>query len=54
MSDSGFWIGDRIEYDPADYGVALPPVPPGIELEWSRDPAPDWEVTIGEAGGANP
>lgn len=49
MSDGDFWIGDRIEYDPADHGVILPPIPPELLEGWADAPALKWEVIVGEA-----
>ncbi|MGW5387181.1 hypothetical protein [Nocardia sp. NPDC003963] len=46
-----FTLGDRHDVDPAEHGIVLPPVPEGIRERWSSEPAPRWEITIGEAGG---
>ena len=45
--ESRFWVGDRIEYDPAEFGVVLPPVPSDLRSRWNTGTPPVWKVTIG-------
>jgi hypothetical protein len=42
----GFHVGERVTLE--DVGIEMPPPPPELVLEWSREPLPEWTVTIGE------
>lgn len=45
-----FTIGPKATLE--DLGVVVPEPPEDLRAQWSTDPGPRWEITIGETGGA--
>lgn len=54
MSDNEFTINGGTYYwgrkvGPADFGM-VPTPPPGLREAWADEPAPQWDIAIGEQG----